>query len=122
MNPRPRNHEPAALTASVAEKSSINHLQANLEIVDWTLTLSRTRFPGEVSITTKSIGDSELRPIWRRREKQLLSPGTIKNSIYLWIINTWNLELALIKDSQVHLRVKTLNNVQNVKKYDLKNK
>ena len=39
-------------------------LQANLEMVDWLLGgPSFTRLPGIVSMTTKSIGDSELRPI-----------------------------------------------------------
>ena len=37
--------------------------QANREIVDWVFILSVGRFPGTVSMTTKSIGDSELRPI-----------------------------------------------------------
>ena len=40
-----------------------NIRQANREIVDWVFILSVGRFPGTVSITTKSIGDSELRPI-----------------------------------------------------------
>ena len=39
--------------------------QANLEMVDWLFTLSCVRFPGTVSMTTKSMGDSELRPIWK---------------------------------------------------------
>ena len=44
-------------------------LQANLEMVDWLLGgPSFTRLPGIVSMTTKSMGDSELRPIWKRSE------------------------------------------------------
>ena len=39
-----------------------------LEIVDWVLILSVGLFPGTVSITTKSIGDSELRPICKERK------------------------------------------------------
>ena len=45
--------------------------QANREIVDWVFILSVGRFPGTVSMTTKSIGDSELRPICNFLKKNL---------------------------------------------------
>lgn len=41
--------------------------QANREIVDWVLTASTTLLPGTVSMTTKSMGHSELRPIYYER-------------------------------------------------------
>ena len=44
--------------------------QANREIVDWVFILSVGRFPGTVSMTTKSIGDSELRPICNYLKKK----------------------------------------------------
>ena len=43
-----------------------------LEIVDWVLILSVGLFPGTVSITTKSMGDSELRPICKENKGQLM--------------------------------------------------
>ncbi len=38
----------------------------HLDIVDWLFGFSCTLLPGTVSITTKSMGDSELRPIWKK--------------------------------------------------------
>ena len=55
-------------TGNVLGSLSAIILHANLEIVDWLLILSWTRLPGTVSMTTKSMGDSELRPIWKRSE------------------------------------------------------
>lgn len=46
---------------------SHNILQANLDIVLWFTFVSPVLSPGIVSITTKSMGASEDRPIWERR-------------------------------------------------------
>ena len=56
---------PAAKIIALRSPSSLlqSRRQANREIVDCVLILSVGLFPGTVSMTTKSIGDSELRPI-----------------------------------------------------------
>lgn len=46
---------------------STNSLQANLDIVLWSTFVSFLS-PGCVSITTKSIGDSEERPICKKKD------------------------------------------------------
>ena len=58
--------KPAAKMAAFRLFLSAMILQANLEMVDWVLTLSTVLLPGTVSMTTKSMGLSELRPIWKR--------------------------------------------------------
>ena len=60
--------KPAAYIEAWRPCRSVMIRQANLEMVDWLETLSTDRFPGTVSITTKSMGDSELRPIWNRSD------------------------------------------------------
>ena len=60
--------KPAAYIEAWRPCRSVMIRQANLEMVDWLETLSTDRLPGTVSITTKSMGDSELRPIWNRSD------------------------------------------------------
>ena len=77
--------KPAAKIIALRSESSRMHksLQANLDMVDWVLIFSVALFPGTVSITTKSIGDSELRPIWNQKYNFIISRQIIKGRAQL---------------------------------------
>lgn len=74
---------PAAQTQQTSVFLSATILQANLDIVLWTTLFSPNLSPGIVSITTKSIGPSEDRPICKEDFKFLADENNLIESTNL---------------------------------------